>query len=183
MFIETERLILRTWKDEDALPYFKINQDQKVIEFLPGSLTMDQVNDFMSRMAIHQEKFGYSLLAVEEKKSDELLGFIGLNYTDFPAPFTPGVEIGWRLGSQYWGKGYATEGAKAVLNYGFTKRCLGEIVSFTVPANLKSISVMERIGLKRETKYDFAHPKLPLDHKLSNHIVYKLTLDEYITRI
>lgn len=183
MFIETDRLILRAWKDEDALPYLTINQDRKVTEFLPGSLTVDQVNDFISRMAIHQEKFGYSLLAAEEKKSGELLGFIGLNYTDFPAPFKPAVEVGWRLGSQYWGKGYATEGAKAILNYGFTKCGLGEIVSFTVPTNLKSIGVMERIGLKRETRYDFVHPKLPLDHRLSNHIVYKLTLDEYITRV
>ena len=123
------------------------------------------------------------MLAVEEKKSGELLGFIGLNYTDFPAPFTPAAEIGWRLGSKYWGRGFATEGAKAALNYGFITSGLREIVSFTVPANLKSIAVMERIGMKRETKYDFAHPKLPPDHKLSNHIVYKLTLDEYVTRI
>ena len=111
--IETERLILRTWKKEDADAYFQINQDQKVIEFLCGPLTMEQVNDFIPAVNNHQDKRGYTLWAACLKETGEFMGFIGLNYTDWEASFTPAIEVGWRLGSQYWGKGYATEGAKA----------------------------------------------------------------------
>lgn len=115
--IETERLILRTWRKEDADPYFQINQDPKVIEFLPKALTMEQVNDFIPAVNSHQDKHGYTLWAACLKETEELMGFIGLNYTTFESDFTPAVEVGWRLGSQYWGKGYATEGAKASLEY------------------------------------------------------------------
>lgn len=177
--IETNRLILRTWKQEDSEAYFQINQDPKVIQFLGGPLTMEQVTDFITKKNNHFEKHGYTLWAVELKKTGELLGFIGLNYTDWKSHFTPAVEIGWRLGSQYWGKGYATEGAKVVLDYGFKKCNLQEIVSFSIPSNLPSIRVMEKIGLKRDLKGDFAHPKLPPNHPLSHHILYRLTKKEY----
>lgn len=177
--IETERLILRTWKKEDADPYFQINQDPKVIEFLRGPLTMEQVNDFIPAVNNHGDKHGYTLWAACLKETEELMGFIGLNYTNWESNFTPAVEVGWRLGSQYWGKGYATEGAKASLKYGFEKCGLKEIVSFTVPANVRSLRVMEKIGLKRDLNGDFAHPKLAADHKLSHHVLYRLSADEY----
>jgi len=180
IIIETERLILRTWKEEDADLYFQINQDPKVIELLRGPLTMEQVNDFILAMNQHQDKHGYTLWAVELKETAELLGFIGLNYTDWGSHFTPAVEVGWRLGSQYWGKGYATEGAKSALDYGFKKCGLKEIVSFTVPANVRSIRVMEKIGLKHDLNGNFAHPKLPADHPLSQHILYRLSACEYL---
>lgn len=177
--IETERLILRTWRKEDTDPYFQINQDLKVIEFLLGPLTMEQVNDFIPAINNHQDKRGYTLWAVELKETGELMGFIGLNYTDWASHFTPTVEVGWRLGSQYWGKGFSTEGAKASLEYGFKQCGLKEIVSFTVPANVRSLRVMEKIGLKRDVNGDFAHPKLAADHKLSHHVLYRLSADEY----
>lgn len=177
--VETERLVLRTWKKEDASSYFQINQDPKVIEFLLGPLTMEQVNDFILTVNSHSDKHGYTLWAVELKETAELIGFIGLNYIDWEAPFTPAVEVGWRLGSQYWGRGYATEGAKASLDYGFKQCGLKEIVSFTVPANVRSIRVMEKIGLKLDLNGDFAHPKLPSDHKLSHHVLYRLSAEEY----
>jgi RimJ/RimL family protein N-acetyltransferase len=177
--IETERLILRTWQKQDADPYFQINQDPKVIEFLPRSLTMEQVNDFIPAVNSHQDKHGYTLWAACLKETEELMGFIGLNYTTFESDFTPAVEVGWRLGSQYWGKGYATEGAKASLEYGFKKCCLKEIVSFTVPANVRSLRVMQKIGLKRDLNGAFAHPKLPDDHKLSHHFLYRLSAADY----
>lgn len=173
--IETERLILRTWKKADAEPYFHINQDPRVTECLLGPLTMEQVNDFIQSVNRHQDKHGYTLWAAELKATAEFMGFIGLNYTAWEAHFTPAVEVGWRLGSQYWGKGYATEGAKASLDYGFQNCGLKEIVSFTVPANVRSIRVMEKIGLKRDLNGDFAHPKLSADHPLSQHILYRLT--------
>lgn len=151
-----------------------------MIEFLRGPLAMEQVNDFIPAVNSHQDKHGYTLGAACLKETDELMGFIGLNYTTFESDFTPAVEVGWRLGSQYWGKGYATEGAKASLKYGFEKCGLKEIVSFTVLANVRSLRVMEKIGLKRDLNGDFAHPKLPDDHKLSHHVLYRLSADEYI---
>ncbi|RUP38088.1 MAG: N-acetyltransferase [Acinetobacter sp.] len=177
--IETERLILRTWQEQDADAYFQINQDPKVIEFLRGPLTMEQVNDFIPAVNRHSERHGYTLWAAELKETGELMGFIGLNYTDWESDFTPAVEVGWRLGSQFWGKGYATEGAKASLKYGFKQCGLKEIVSFTVPANVRSLRVMEKIGLKRDLKGDFAHPKIAANHKLSHHVLYRLSAAEY----
>ncbi len=173
--IETDRLILRTWKTEDAEPYYQINQDPKVIEFLPGSITMMQAKDFISRMNDQGQEKGYTLWAAELKKNGDLIGFIGLNYTDWKAHFTPATEVGWRLGSQYWRKGYATEGAKACLAYGFKNVGLSEIVSFTVPENLRSIRVMEKIGMKRDITGDFAHPKLEPNHRLSKHVLYRIS--------
>lgn len=177
--IETERLILRTWKKEDAETYFQINQDPMVTEFLPKALTMEQVNDFILSVNQHQTKHGYTLWAAELKETGELMGFIGLNYTDWESHFTPAVELGWRLGSPYWGKGFATEGAKASLAYGFKQCDLKEIVSFTVPGNVRSIRVMQKIGLIRDLNGDFEHPKLSISHPLSKHVLHRLTADKY----
>lgn len=172
--IETERLILRTWEDKDSEEYYHINQDPEVIELLLGSLTMQEVKDFMSAMNEQFAKLEFTLFAAEEKSTGKLIGFIGLNPPKWESHFTPCVEIGWRLGSQYWNQGYATEGAKAVLEYGFNKCGLTEIVSFTVPANTRSIRVMEKLGMLRDLKGDFTHPKLSLNHKLSKHVLYKI---------
>lgn len=177
--IETNRLILRTWADTDAQAYFDMNQDPKVIEYFLGALAPEQVNDFIAAKNQQQLERGYTLWAVELKKTGEFIGFIGLNYTDWPAHFTPAVEIGWRLASSYWGQGYATEGAKACLEYGFNKIGLKEIVSFTVPANIRSIHLMERIGMTRNSQDDFAHPKLPENHRLSKHVLYRLKKEDW----
>ncbi len=172
--IETDRVILRTWCDDDVDEYYRINQDPKVIELLRGSLTMQEAKDFIAFVNQQFDKIGYTLWAAEEKSSGKLMGFIGLDPLKWEAPFGPCVEIGWRLGSQYWDKGYATEGAMAALEYGFNKCGLKEIVSFTVPANIRSIRVMEKIGMERDLSGDFAHPKLSLDHKLSQHVLYRI---------
>ncbi len=172
--LETERLILRTWKDADKIDYYRINQDPKVIEHLPGSITVEESSTFADKTNLKQSERGFCLWAAELKITKEFIGFIGLNYTDWPAHFTPAVEVGWRLGSPFWGNGYATEGAIASLNFGFNKCGLNEIVSFTVPANIRSIKVMERIGMKHDLEGDFAHPNLPADHRLSKHVLYRI---------
>lgn len=172
--IETDRLILRAWEDKDCHNYYQINQDPKVIEFFLGPLTVQEVKDFMHAMNEQFEKCGFTLFAAEEKASGQLVGFVGLNCPKWESHFTPCVEIGWRLGSQYWNQGYATEGAKAVLAYGFDRCGLTEIVSFTVPSNTRSIRVMEKIGMQQDTNGDFSHPKLPPAHRLSKHILYRI---------
>ena len=96
----------------------------------------------------------------------------------FDTPFTPAVEIGWRLSPAHWGKGYATEGAKAALRFGFEDLNLDQIVSFTVPANKPSWSVMERIGMVRDPSEDFDHPRLPVGHALRRHVLYRLKRED-----
>jgi RimJ/RimL family protein N-acetyltransferase len=174
--IETDRLILRTWKPEDTEAYYQINQDSKVIEFLMGPLTREEVQNFINISNQQFEKTGFTLWAAEEKTSGKLIGFIGLNIVPWNAHFTPCVEIGWRLGSEFWNKGYATEGAKAVLEYGFNICHLKEIVAFGVPDNIRSINVMEKIGMQRDLQGDFEHPKLPKGHQLSKHVLYRKEL-------
>lgn len=171
--IETDRIILRSWKDEDKEAFYRINQDINVTEHLLGPLTMQEVTDFITSMNLQFDNTGYTLWAAEEKSSGKLMGFIGLHSPKWEAHFTPCVEIGWRLGSEFWGKGYATEGAKAVLDYGFNQCGLTEIVAFTVPANVRSMRVMEKIGMQRDVNGDFAHPKLAPEHKLSKHVLYR----------
>jgi len=173
--IETERLILRTWQASDIEPYYAIMQDPKVTELLLGPLTREQISVFIERSnkAYAEEK--YCLFAVEEKASGNLIGYVGLCKVPYETPFTPAIEIGWRLGSQYWGKGYATEAARAVLSYAFTVLKLTEVVSFTSTLNVRSMRVMEKIGMQRDMNGDFAHPRLAPDHTLSKHVLYRIT--------
>lgn len=172
--IKTPRLILRTWCEKDNKPYYEINQDDKVLEFLPGPMSEEQINDFMQYQNQQLENRHYMLWAVELQNTGELIGFIGLNYFDKPAHFSPAVEIGWRLGSQFWGFGYATEGALACLDYGLNQLKINEIVAFTVPGNQRSRKVMEKIGMTQDTNGSFAHPKLPINHQLSEHVLYRI---------
>jgi RimJ/RimL family protein N-acetyltransferase len=180
--LSTERLLLRSWNEVDINSYYKINQDPKVIEFLPSSLSIAQVKNFIDYANRQQEEKNYTLWAVEHKEDSKLIGFIGLNYTDFAAYFTPAVEIGWRLSSKYWNKGYATEGAEVSLKFAFDKLNLKEIISFTAMNNLRSRRVMEKIGLNYVVNGDFNIPSLPVEHKLSKHVLYKLSKKEYLEK-
>lgn len=178
--IETERLILRTWRDEDVEPYYLINQDPRVLEFLLGPPSMSEVKEFIRAMNDQLSGEAYTLWAVEEKETGLMIGFTGLHKIAPSLPFAPAVEIGWRLGSQYWGQGYATEAARAVIDYGFEKIGLDEIVSFTARGNVRSMRVMEKIGMRRDFKGDFAHSKLPKDHPLSQHVLYRMKVETLI---
>ncbi len=177
--VETERLILRTWTKEDIDPYYCINQDYKVVEFLLKTSSIDQVEKFISNMNHQFHALGYTLFAAEEKLSGKLMGFIGLNVPKWTSHFTPCVEIGWRLGSDHWGKGYATEGAKAILDYGFKNGALNEIIALTVPDNLRSLRVMDKIGMDRDINGDFIHPMVPLGHMLSQHVLYRIRQENF----
>ncbi|HEY2810815.1 MAG TPA: GNAT family N-acetyltransferase [Rhabdochlamydiaceae bacterium] len=169
--IETERLILREWRLEDLAPFTVINQDPEVMECLLKPLTESETAAMIERIQKHFRQHGFGLFACVVKETSELIGFVGLNIPDFESHFTPCVEIGWRLASHAWGKGYATEAARAILKAGFEEYGFQEIVSFTVPANRRSIRVMEKIGMHRDPKDDFDHPKLPEAHPLRKHVL------------
>ncbi|MHB8234262.1 MAG: GNAT family N-acetyltransferase, partial [Solirubrobacteraceae bacterium] len=113
------------------------------------------------------------------RRSRELLGFVGLCVVSFDASFTPAVEIGWRLRCSAWGRGYATEGALASLQFGFAELDLEQIVSLTSAHNARSRAVMERIGMTRDPEDDFAHPLIARDSPLSAHVLYRLAATDW----
>jgi RimJ/RimL family protein N-acetyltransferase len=174
IIIETERLILRTWKESDIAPIVALNKDPRVMEFFPSVLTQKQTEEFIKRLEKHFEKHGFTLYPVELKKTHQCIGFVGLATIPFKTAFTPAIEIGWRLAYDYWGKGYATEAAKAVLNYAFNDLKMNKIVSFTTSKNVGSRRVMEKIGMIHNPKYDFNHPKLGKDSPLLKHVFYEI---------
>jgi RimJ/RimL family protein N-acetyltransferase len=180
--LETKYLILRSFQLTDLDAMASIDADPKVCEFLPALGTRDNTTAGIQRIMSHEQQKGYSLFAVELKATHEMIGWVGLITPSFEAHFTPAVEIGWRLASSHWNKGYATEGAKAVLDYAFNILGLEEVVSFTTEKKLASRRVMEKIGLQHNPKDDFNHPKLS-GHKLERHVLYRLKRTDYLMSV
>jgi RimJ/RimL family protein N-acetyltransferase len=172
--IETKRLILRQWDNEDIPVLAAINQDPKVMEHFPALKTYEETTRFVHANIELHKNGQYCIYAVEIKDLNDLIGFVGLVQVDIKLPFAPAVEILWRIGSQYWDQGYATEAAMAVRDYAFEVLGLSELVTFTVPANSRSIKLMERLGFIHEPAFDFNHPNIPIEHKLSKHVFYRL---------
>jgi RimJ/RimL family protein N-acetyltransferase len=173
--IRTSRLLLRRWRAEDRVPFSALNADPRVVEFLPAALRREDSDALIERIEGHFEKYGFGLWALEVPGVAPFAGFVGLSNPRFEAPFIPCVEIGWRLAADFWGRGYATEAARAALAFGFEDLELEEIVSFTVADNVRSRRVMEKIGMARSPKDDFDHPELPEGHRLRRHVLYRIT--------
>lgn len=179
IILQTNRLILRPFEERDIDSMTLINQDPKVCEFLPGIGTRSTTESNIKKFIKHYHDHGFSLYAVELKSTGEMIGWCGLMIPAFEAHFMPAFEIGWRLSSSHWDKGYATEAAKAVLQYAFEELKLEEVVSFTVPDNIRSRRVMEKIGLHHNDSDDFDHPKLEKTHPLCRHVLYGITKNEF----
>lgn len=177
--LRTKRLLLRPWQKEDLEPFAAMNADDRVMEFFPAVKSFEQTRQEYEFILNRFEEHGYCFWAVSELHKTNFIGLIGLSYVDFPAHFTPTVEIGWRLAYDYWGKGYATEGAKASLQYGFETLKLPEIVAFTAKQNRRSQNVMKKIGMHHNSKDDFDHPRLPEDNWLRRHVLYRITEKEW----
>ncbi|MHB1561056.1 MAG: GNAT family N-acetyltransferase [Isosphaeraceae bacterium] len=172
--LRTERLLLRDWRESDLDPFATMNADPEVMEFFPRPLERAESDAAVGRIREHLASHGFGLWAVEVPGVADFIGFVGLAVPQFEAPFTPCVEIGWRLTRRYWGRGYAIEAALAVLDFGFQERGLDEIVSFTAMGNVRSRAVMERIGMTRSPDEDFDHPALPEGHPLRRHVLYRV---------
>jgi ribosomal-protein-alanine N-acetyltransferase len=159
-----------------------MNEDPVVMEFLPIVTETRETAIQAARIRLHFDRHGFGPWAVQEKGGEPFLGFVGLLVVGFQAPFTPAVEIAWRLRREAWGRGVATEAATAALDFAFGKGGFSEIVSFTVPENLRSRAVMERLGMKRDPAEDFDHPALPEGHPLRRHVLYRLRSEDWISR-
>ncbi|WP_298628485.1 GNAT family N-acetyltransferase [uncultured Legionella sp.] len=179
--LETERLLMRTFQENDVESLIGISQDQNVMRFFPAIPTREETIAFIDRIISHQEEKNFSLYAVEIKNTSEMIGFVGLFTATFQAHFTPAIEIGWRLSSKHWNQGYATEAAKAVLDYAFRKLDLDEVVSFTSELNKPSIRVMQKIGLHTNLEDNFDNPKVPTGSPLMGHVLYRLKRSEYLS--
>jgi RimJ/RimL family protein N-acetyltransferase len=176
--IRTERLLLRRWRPEDRAPFAGLNCDPRVVEFLAAPLSREESDALVDRIEAHFERHGYGLWAVEVPGTAPFVGFVGLVVARFEAHFTPCVEIGWRLDAGHWDRGYATEAARAALQFGFQSLRLEEIVSFTSAENVRSRRVMERIGMTRSRSGDFDHPVLPEGHPRRRHVLYRIRRPE-----
>lgn len=172
--LETARLTLREWQEADRVAFAALNGDPRVMEHFPALLSRAESDSMADRIVAHFDRHGHGLWAVEIPGVTAFAGFIGLNVPIFEAPFMPCVEIGWRLDATSWGRGYAREGAAAVLQWAFKVQRLAEVVSFTVPGNVRSRRVMEAIGMKQDLAGDFEHPLLPAGHRLRPHVLYRI---------
>jgi RimJ/RimL family protein N-acetyltransferase len=172
--LATARLVLRRWRDADLAPFAALNADPRVAEHLGGPLSRAASDALAERIAAHFARHGFGLWALEVRGGAPFAGFVGLSVPAFAAPFTPCVEVGWRLAAEHWGRGYATEAARVALDFGFATLGLDEIVSFTAVANLRSRRVMERLGMTHDPADDFDHPLLPPGHALGRHVLYRL---------
>jgi RimJ/RimL family protein N-acetyltransferase len=170
--LHTDRLLLRGWRTEDREPFAQMGADAEAMRFYPAMLTRAEYDARVDQYEREWARDGFGKWAVEIPGVATFAGSIGLAVPAFEASFTPCVEIGWRLAREYWGRGYATEAARAAIEFGFTRIGLDEIVAFTVPANKRSVRVMEKLGMKYSGEFD--HPAMKEGHPLRRHVLYRV---------
>jgi len=175
---ETERLRLRQWLPNDREPFAALNADPKVMEFFPAPLDRIASDAMADRCQALIAESGWGFWAAETKKTTQFIGFVGLHVPIAELPFSPCVEVGWRLALQYWYKGFATEAARGALRVGFELLSLPEIVSFAAVQNAKSRAVMERLGML-EAATTFEHPTMPVGSALRQHCLYRLSREHW----
>ena len=169
----TSRLRMTVFSQSHLSELVRLNADPEVMRYFPATLNPAESAALLQRIIEHQRINGYSLFALHLKESDAFVGWCGLMRVPFSAHFTPAVEIGWRLNKIFWGKGLASEAAKSILRFGFLDLGLSKIVSFTAELNQPFIRVMQKIWMKCNPEDTFDHPKLPLNHPLQRHILYR----------
>jgi RimJ/RimL family protein N-acetyltransferase len=180
--IATERLLLRSWTEEDREPFAAMNADPEVMRFMTRVLDRSTSDALVDRIVAGWAANGFGLWAVERRSDARFIGFVGLSRPTFDAPFMPAVEVGWRLARDAWGVGYATEGGAASLRYGFEVLGLDEIVSFTSALNAPSRRVMERLGMTRDPADDFDHPSIEQGAANRAHVLYRLGREAWARR-
>jgi RimJ/RimL family protein N-acetyltransferase len=177
--LRTPRLLLRNWTDADVEPLLALSTDPEVMRHFPRPSTRAEVEGLVARHRDHLANGRPGLYAVERLADRELVGLVGLAVPTFEAPFTPCVEVGWRLARPFWGHGYATEAAREALRHGFETLGLPEIVSYTSVSNVASQRVMERLGMHRDPAEDFEHPRVEVGHPVRRHVLYRLQRVEW----
>jgi len=173
--LHTPRLRLRPFRDADAAPLAALNADPQVMEHFPSVLARAESDAFMAKLREGDPARGLGTWAMEVPGVAPFVGLFMLKQPGVDLPCQPCVEVGWRMATPFWGRGYVTEAGHAALAYAFETLHLGEIVSFTATGNLRSRRVMERLGLAHDPAGDFEHPSVPAGHRLRAHVLYRLT--------
>lgn len=176
----TSRLVLRGWRSSDREPFAAVCADPEVMRYFPAVLDRAASDALAARASAQVDECGYGLWAVELAVSGEFIGFIGLAPVPAGVPGHGGLEIGWRLAKEHWGRGYATEGARAALDIAFEELAVPEVHSFTAIGNLRSRRVMERLGMERVGEFD--HPSVPVGSPLRRHVLYRITAPMWAAR-
>lgn len=176
LVLRTPRLLLREWRDEDADAFAAMSADPAMTEFLVAFADRAAVDVWVGEARAHWRRHGFGRFVVELPGEAAFIGVVGLEHVRFAVPFAPAIEAVWRLAPSHWGRGYATEAARAAVEDGFGRLHLGEIVAYTAVGNRRSRRVMERLGMTRDSAedFDFLHPRLPAGHPLHRHVVYRL---------
>jgi RimJ/RimL family protein N-acetyltransferase len=174
--LRTARLLLRQWRDDDVAAFAEFSADPAVMRYLVPFADHAAMDAWVAAARAHWQDHGFGPWVVELPDEAPFIGVVGLSNLRFALPFAPAVEAAWRLAPRYWGQGYAFEAARAAIDDGFGRLGLNQIVAFTVPANLASRRVMEKLGMTRDPAddFDFEHPRLPPGHPLRRHVLYRL---------
>ncbi len=184
IILETERLIIRNWCEEDRDFFHAMTSDPVVMEFFPSLLEREKSDALLDRLYTMISTSGIGFYALEERESGALIGFTGLAKTDLE-PFLrqDTMEIGWRLAQHAWGKGYVTEAAQACLAHAFDVHGQDEVVAFAVHNNHRSTAVMRRLGMVPQPERDFDHPKVPDSHPhLKRHVLYAISKAQWLNQ-
>ncbi|WP_067735291.1 GNAT family N-acetyltransferase [Novosphingobium naphthalenivorans] len=181
--LETERLVLRSWREEDAVPFAAMNRDRQVMAHLDGPIDRTASDEVIVRICATEAEQGNCFWAVERKADRTFIGFCGLRRGGHAGtPVVDELEIGWRLAHHAWGQGFAREAAEASLQWGFAHREAPRIVAWTVPANTASWGLMTRLGMMHRPDLDFDHPRFPAGHPLCRHLVYVMERDIWLSK-
>jgi RimJ/RimL family protein N-acetyltransferase len=172
--LETDRLIVRPWREADVEHWVAMNADVRVMEFFPSVPDRAQSEESAARLRARLDADGFGWWIIAAKSDGAFAGAIALQNVPFTAHFTPAIEIGWRLPYERWGNGYATEAARAVLDLAFGELGLAEVVAMTAALNLRSQRVMQRLGMTRDLRDDFEHERIEPGHRLRPHVLYRL---------
>ncbi len=171
--LHTKRCVLRQWQAGDFPPWAAMNADPEVRRYFPSLLTPELAEAEAGRCHDAIAQRGWGMWALDLPGVMPFAGFVGLNVPHYDAPFVPAVEIGWRLPRAAWGCGYASEAARAALEFAFTRLAVAEVVAITVPGNQASRRVMQRLGMVRDEAGDFDHPRIEAGHALRRHVLYR----------
>jgi RimJ/RimL family protein N-acetyltransferase len=178
--LESARLLMREWRDDDLPAFAHMCADPRVMRYFPDTLSRLESAALIGLIRGHFAELGFGLWALERKDTGEFIGFTGLSVVNFNASFTPAIEIGWRLAYEHWGLGFASEAAWTVLGCGFERLELDQIVSFTARSNEQSQKVMQAIGMTTDARDDFAHPLLEQGDPLQAHVLYRITRQQWL---
>ena len=178
--LETERLILRQWKRADYAPYAALNADRLVMAFFTSVFTRGESEVMVAFLQKQIARRGWGVWAVERRSDGVFVGSVGLHLPLAKLPFSPCVEVGWRLARAYWGLGYASEAAMASMRFAFEVLELPELVGFTSLLNDRSMALMQRLGMTRDPAENFAHPDVPLGSSLREHCLYRMKREAFM---